>query len=48
MVWLILTTALAVLVTGVALAHGLILAGGLVLAGVAGQLVAPPARDHRR
>ncbi|MFK0290268.1 hypothetical protein ACIQU6_07255 [Streptomyces sp. NPDC090442] len=47
-VWLILATALAVLVTGVALAHGLILAGGLVLAGVAGQLVAPPARDHHR
>ncbi|MFJ5678892.1 hypothetical protein [Streptomyces sp. NPDC093097] len=42
MVWLILATALVVLVTGVALAQGLILAGGLVLAGVAGQLFAPP------
>ncbi|MFB6605434.1 hypothetical protein ACFCXR_14080 [Streptomyces noursei] len=41
-VWLILATAIAVLVTGVALAHGLLLAGGLVLAGVAGQRFTPP------
>ncbi|MEU7635181.1 hypothetical protein AB0C11_03705 [Streptomyces sp. NPDC039016] len=41
-VWLILATAIAVLVTGVALAHGLLLAGGLVLAGLAGQRFTPP------
>ncbi|GGU61748.1 hypothetical protein GCM10010211_28470 [Streptomyces albospinus] len=51
-VWLMLGTAITVLIAGVALSHGLILAGGLVLAGVAGQLVAPapptaPDRDHR-
>ncbi|WP_411126899.1 hypothetical protein [Streptomyces sp. x-19] len=39
---MILATAIAVLVTGVALAHGLLLAGGLVLAGVAGQHFTPP------
>ncbi|MFH9732785.1 DUF3040 domain-containing protein [Streptomyces sp. NPDC017260] len=42
--WLLFATALAVLGTGIALAHGLLIATGLVLAGVAGELLDP----HRR
>jgi hypothetical protein len=42
--WLLLTTALAVLATGLTLPNGLLIAAGLVLAGVAGDLFDP----HRR
>ncbi|MFD5337786.1 DUF3040 domain-containing protein [Streptomyces hawaiiensis] len=47
--WLLLALALAlaVLGTGLALAHGLLIAAGLVLAGMAGELFAP-GRDTRR
>ncbi|MBJ6620664.1 DUF3040 domain-containing protein [Streptomyces sp. DHE17-7] len=43
-VWLLLAVALAVLGTGLFLAHGLLIATGLVLAGVAAELLDP----HRR
>ncbi|MET9715387.1 DUF3040 domain-containing protein [Streptomyces rochei] len=43
-VWLLLAVALAVLGTGLLLAHGLLIATGLVLAGVAAELLDP----HRR
>lgn len=42
--WLLLTAALAVLGTGIAVADGLLIATGLVLAGVAGEMFDP----HRR
>lgn len=45
--WLLLTVALAVLGTGIALAHGLLIAAGLVLAGVAGEMF-DPHRGERR
>ncbi|MEI5595850.1 DUF3040 domain-containing protein [Streptomyces brasiliscabiei] len=45
--WLLLALALAVLGTGIALAHGLLIATGLVLAGIAGELFDPD-RDVRR
>ncbi|GAA2570765.1 MULTISPECIES: DUF3040 domain-containing protein [Streptomyces] len=46
--WLLLAVALAVLGTGIALAHGLLIAAGLVLAGMAGELFDPQraARRH--
>ncbi|MFI6012676.1 DUF3040 domain-containing protein [Streptomyces sp. NPDC051243] len=45
--WLLLAVAMAVLGTGIALAHGLLIATGLVLAGMAGELF-DPERDARR
>ena len=47
--WLLLAVAMAVLGTGIALAHGLLIATGLVLAGMAGELFDPErdARGHR-
>ncbi|MDX3583055.1 DUF3040 domain-containing protein [Streptomyces europaeiscabiei] len=45
--WLLLAAAMAVLGTGIALAHGLLIAAGLVLAGMAGELL-DPERDARR
>ncbi|MFD5123543.1 DUF3040 domain-containing protein [Streptomyces sp. NPDC058385] len=45
--WLLLAVALALLGTGIALAHGLLIAAGLVLAGAAGELL-DPKRDVRR
>ncbi|MBT3154945.1 DUF3040 domain-containing protein [Streptomyces sp. CHD11] len=39
--WLLLAVALAVLGTGIALAHELLIAAGLVLAGVAGEMFDP-------
>lgn len=45
--WLLLALALAVLGTGIALAHGLLIATGLVFAGMAGELF-DPERDARR
>lgn len=47
--WLLLAVALAVLGTGVVVAHGLLIAAGLVLAGVAGELLSPgPGARERR
>ncbi|GGV20307.1 DUF3040 domain-containing protein [Streptomyces griseoflavus] len=47
--WLLLAVALAVLGTGIALAHGLLIAAGLVLAGVAGEMFDPHrGTRHRR
>lgn len=45
--WLLLAVAMAVLATGLALAHGLLIATGLVLAGMAAELF-DPERDARR
>ncbi|MER5214864.1 DUF3040 domain-containing protein [Streptomyces sp. NPDC002838] len=45
--WLLLSVAMAVLATGLALAHGLLIATGLVLAGMAAELF-DPERDARR
>ncbi|WP_159770866.1 DUF3040 domain-containing protein [Streptomyces sp. HM190] len=47
--WLLLAAAMAVLGTGIALAHGLLIAAGLVLAGMAAELLDPErdARGHR-
>lgn len=46
--WLLLAAALAVLGTGIAVAHGLLIAAGLVLAGVAGEMFDPHRGERHR